>query len=457
MKTSIHLENRIKAKPSRNGLKYHIKTFGCQMNEHDSEKIAGIFNNDGMSKSDDLENADVLFVNTCTIRENADDKLYGTLGQLKRWKSLSPNRRLLVGGCAAQKDKELVRERAPWVDVVIGTHNTSEIINLLNQAEDWGPITKISEESKDIETEIAAVRESSVSAFVTIQIGCNNSCTFCIVPSVRGVEISRRPSDIINEIKSLAYDGIKEITLLGQNVNSYGRDLMINDKRKPYFTELLYKIHEIDGIQRIRFTSPHPKDFKIETLKAVAELPKVANQIHIPLQSGSNKILSAMHRGYNQKRFLEKIDLIKSLIPNVSISSDIIVGFPGEDHEDFNQTMEVVNYSEFDLIYMFKFSPRPGTVASDYVHSFVSKDDIDDRFMRLKDRQTEISGKRYKRFENTSQTMLVEKVSKKDNKILTGRIEGAHIVHLESSTENIGRLLNVKIHDSTPFFLKATP
>ena len=457
MKTSIHLENRIKAKPSRNGLKYHIKTFGCQMNEHDSEKIAGIFNNDGMSKSDDLENADVLFVNTCTIRENADDKLYGTLGQLKRWKSLSPNRRLLVGGCAAQKDKELVRERAPWVDVVIGTHNTSEIINLLNQAEDWGPITKISEESKDIETEIAAVRESSVSAFVTIQIGCNNSCTFCIVPSVRGVEISRRPSDIINEIKSLAYDGIKEITLLGQNVNSYGRDLMINDKRKPYFTELLYKIHEIDGIQRIRFTSPHPKDFKIETLKAVAELPKVANQIHIPLQSGSNKILSAMHRGYNQKRFLEKIDLIKSLIPNVSISSDIIVGFPGEDHEDFNQTMEVVNYSEFDLIYMFKFSPRPGTAASDYVHHFVSKDDIDDRFMRLKDRQTEISGKRYKRFENTSQTMLVEKVSKKDNKILTGRIEGGHIVHLESPTENIGRLLNVKIHDSTPFFLKATP
>ena len=457
MKTSIHLENRIKAKPSRNGLKYHIKTFGCQMNEHDSEKIAGIFNNDGMSKSDDLENADVLFVNTCTIRENADDKLYGTLGQLKRWKSLSPNRRLLVGGCAAQKDKELVRERAPWVDVVIGTHNTSEIINLLNQAEDWGPITEISEESKDIETEIAAVRESSVSAFVTIQIGCNNSCTFCIVPSVRGVEISRRPSDIINEIKSLAYDGIKEITLLGQNVNSYGRDLMINDKRKPYFTELLYKIHEIDGIQRIRFTSPHPKDFKIETLKAVAELPKVANQIHIPLQSGSNKILSAMHRGYNQKRFLEKIDLIKSLIPNVSISSDIIVGFPGEDHEDFNQTMEVVNYSEFDLIYMFKFSPRPGTVASNYVHHFVSKDDIDDRFMRLKDRQTEISGKRYKRFENTSQTMLVEKVSKKDNKILTGRIEGGHIVHLESPTENIGRLLNVKIHDSTPFFLKATP
>ena len=426
------------------------------MNEHDSEKIAGIFNNDGMTKSDDIDNADVLFVNTCTIRENADDKLYGTLGHLKKWKSLAPNRRLLVGGCAAQKDKELVRERAPWVDVVIGTHKTTEIINLLNQAEDWGPITEIIEETTDIETEIAAVRESSVSAFVTIQIGCNNSCTFCIVPSVRGIEISRRPSDIINEIKSLAHDGVKEITLLGQNVNSYGRDLMINNRRKPYFTELLYKIHDIDGIERIRFTSPHPKDFKIETLKAVADLPKVANQIHIPLQSGSNKILSKMHRGYNQKRFLEKVDLIKSLIPNVSISSDIIVGFPGENEDDFQQTMDVVNYAEFDLIYMFKFSPRPGTVASDYVDQFVEKKVIDDRFMRLKVRQTEISEKRYKRYQNTKQTMLVEKVSKKDNNILTGRIEGGHIVHLESSSENIGKLLNVNIYDSTPFFLKAT-
>ena len=456
MKTSIHIENKIRPKASRNGLKYHIKTFGCQMNEHESEKIAGIFNNDGMTKSDDIDKADVLFVNTCTIRENADDKLYGTLGHLKKWKDQSSDRRLIVGGCAAQKDKELVRDRAPWVDVVIGTHNTNDVINLLNQSEDWGPITKIVEETLDIETEILPVRESVFSAFVTIQIGCNNSCTFCIVPSVRGVEISRRPSDIINEIKSLAHDGVKEITLLGQNVNSYGRDLMINNKRKPYFTELLYKIHEIDGIERIRFTSPHPKDFKIETLKAVAELPKVANQIHIPLQSGSNKILSAMHRGYNQKRFLEKVDLIKSIIPNVSISSDIIVGFPGENEDDFKQTMDVVNYAEFDLIYMFKFSPRPGTVASDYVDQFVEKENIDDRFMRLKIRQTDISEKRYKRFQNTKQTMLVEKVSKKDKNILTGRIEGGHIVHLESSSENIGKVLNVNIYDSTPFFLKAT-
>ena len=456
MKTSIHLENKIASKPSRYGLKYHIKTFGCQMNEHDSEKIAGMFQKDGMIKSNEIDNSDVLFINTCTIRENADDKLYGTLGQLKKWKDENPNRKLLVGGCAAQKDKYLVRERAPWVDVVLGTHNTNDIINLLNQSEDWGPVTEILEETKNIESETSPVRESSINAFVTIQIGCNNSCTFCIVPSVRGVEISRRPSDIVNEIERLSHEGVKEITLLGQNVNSYGRDLMINNKRRPYFTELLYKIHDIEGIERIRFTSPHPKDFKEETLIAVSELPKVVNQIHIPLQSGSNKILSAMHRGYNQKRFIEKIDMIKSIITDASISTDIIVGFPGESHIDFEETMKVVNYAEFDLIYMFKFSPRPGTVASDYQDKFVKKDIIDNRFMTLKNRQTEISEFRYARFVGSTQKMLIEKPSKKDERILTGRIEGGHIVNLESNKYGIGDLVNVKIVDSTPFFLKAT-
>ena len=456
MKTSIQIENKLISKPSRLGFKYHIKTFGCQMNEHDSEKIAGIFNNDGMSKSDDIDSADILFVNTCTIRENADDKLYGTLGHLKKWKDQSSERRLIVGGCAAQKDKELVRDRAPWVDVVIGTHNTNDVINLLNQSEDWGPITQIMEESKDIESEILPVRESGFSAFVTIQIGCNNSCTFCIVPSVRGIEISRRPSDIINEIKNLSNEGIKEITLLGQNVNSYGRDLMIDNKRSPYFTQLLYKIHEIDGIERIRFTSPHPKDFKKETLVAVSELPKIANQIHIPVQSGSDKILSSMHRGYNQKKYLSKIDMIKNIIPDVSLSSDVIVGFPGEDDQDFKETMKVVNYAEFDLIYMFKFSPRPGTVAADYNNQFVEKQVIDSRFMTLKEKQIEISDIRYKRFVGTTQKMLVEKPSKKDKNILTGRIEGGHIVHLESNQDIIGNLVDVNIHDSSPFFLKAT-
>ena len=236
------------------------------MNEHDSERIAGLFEYDGMIKALSEDEADILFVNTCTIRENADDKLYGTLGHLKKWKGEKLNRKLLVGGCAAQKDKELVRKRAPWVDVVIGTHNLTNIVNLLNQSEDWGPVTEVIDEIQSLPTDAPSIRESEVSAWLTIQIGCNNSCTFCIVPSVRGPEISRRPSDIVNEATAMVESGVKEITLLGQNVNSYGRDLRINGAARPYFTELLNELNEIDDLKRIRFTSPHPKDFKEDTL-----------------------------------------------------------------------------------------------------------------------------------------------------------------------------------------------
>ena len=234
------IKSKIQINPSRVGKKYFVKTFGCQMNEHDSERISGMFELDGMSKAKSEEYADVLFVNTCTIRENADDKLYGTLGQLKQWKSQKDNRKLLVGGCAAQKDKELVREKAPWVDVVIGTHNLTNVVDLLNRSEDWGPLTEIIDEIETLPTEAPSIRESEYSAWVTIQIGCNNSCTFCIVPSVRGQEISRRPSDIVNEAKKLVDEGVKEITLLGQNVNSYGRDLKIDGKARPFFIVYFY-------------------------------------------------------------------------------------------------------------------------------------------------------------------------------------------------------------------------
>ena len=217
---------------------------------------------------------------------------------MKKWKEEKTSRKLLVGGCAAQKDKELVRSRAPWVDVVIGTHNLTNIINLLNQSEDWGPITEVLEEIESLPTDAPSIRESEVSAWLTIQIGCDNSCTFCIVPSVRGPEISRRPSDIVNEATSMVESGVKEITLLGQNVNSYGRDLKIDGRSKPYFTELLTQLNDVENLQRIRFTSPHPKDFKLVTLEAVQNLSKVTNQIHMPLQSGSNNILRKMQRGY---------------------------------------------------------------------------------------------------------------------------------------------------------------
>jgi tRNA-2-methylthio-N6-dimethylallyladenosine synthase len=408
-----------------------------------------------MKKAENEDSADILFVNTCTIRENADDKLYGTLGHLKKWKSQADNRKLLVGGCAAQKDKNLVRDKAPWVDVVIGTHNLTNVINLLNQSEDWGPVTEIIDEIEHLPTDAPSIRESEFSAWLTIQIGCNNSCTFCIVPSVRGPEISRRPVDIVNEARQLVSEGVKEITLLGQNVNSYGRDLKIENKSRPYFTKLLEQLNEISGLERIRFTSPHPKDFKEDTIYAVKELEKVCNQIHVPLQSGSSRILSKMHRGYNKEKFIEKVDMIRRILPDVSLTTDIIVGFPGETKDDFSDTMDIVRHSQFDSVYMFKFSPRPGTVAYNMSEQFVSKDVIDTRFNLLKSTQTDISEKKLKRFVGSEQMLLIEKTSKKDNNIYSGKIYSGQITHIAKRGLNLGDLVKVKIVDSTPFFLKS--
>jgi tRNA-2-methylthio-N6-dimethylallyladenosine synthase len=455
VKTTVELSKTLKAKPSRSGLNYYVKTFGCQMNEHDSERIAGLFEYDGMIKALSEDEADILFVNTCTIRENADDKLYGTLGHLKKWKGEKLNRKLLVGGCAAQKDKELVRKRAPWVDVVIGTHNLTNIVNLLNQSEDWGPVTEVIDEIQSLPTDAPSIRESEVSAWLTIQIGCNNSCTFCIVPSVRGPEISRRPSDIVNEATAMVESGVKEITLLGQNVNSYGRDLRINGAARPYFTELLNELNEIDDLKRIRFTSPHPKDFKEDTLKAVDRLTKVTNQIHMPLQSGSNKILRKMQRGYTQEKYLEKVNLAKKTITNVSLTTDIIVGFPGETDEDFLETLNVINEGQFDSVYMFKFSPRPGTKANSMQDEYVSKSKIDSRFMELKKIQTDISHSRLQRFIGTHQHVLIEKYSKKTNDFLTGKIDGGQTTHIKAENVSIGDFVEVEIVDATPFALTA--
>tara|TARA_B000000475_G_scaffold42261_1_gene31591 strand:- start:1174 stop:2550 length:1377 start_codon:yes stop_codon:yes gene_type:complete len=455
VKTTVELSKTLKAKPSRSGLNYYVKTFGCQMNEHDSERIAGLFEHDGMIKALSEDEADILFVNTCTIRENADDKLYGTLGHLKKWKGEKLNRKLLVGGCAAQKDKELVRKRAPWVDVVIGTHNLTNIVNLLNQSEDWGPVTEVIDEIESLPTDAPSIRESEVSAWLTIQIGCNNSCTFCIVPSVRGPEISRRPSDIVNEATAMVESGVKEITLLGQNVNSYGRDLRINGAARPYFTELLNELNEIDDLKRIRFTSPHPKDFKEDTLKAVDRLNKVTNQIHMPLQSGSNKILRKMQRGYTQEKYLEKVNLAKKTITNVSLTTDIIVGFPGETDEDFLETLNVINEGQFDSVYMFKFSPRPGTKANSMQDEYVSKSKIDSRFMELKKIQTDISHSRLQRFIGTHQHVLIEKYSKKTNDFLTGKIDGGQTTHIKAENVSIGDFVEVEIVDATPFALTA--
>ncbi len=440
---------------TRAGQSYFLRTFGCQMNEHDSERVAGLLEADGMVPAGSVEDADVVFINTCTIRENADNKLYGNLGQLKPLKDARPDRLLIVGGCAAQKDRDLVRERAPWVDVVLGTHNLDRVVDLMDHAQEWGPITEIVDELQEMPSELPVRREVDHAAWVTIQIGCNNTCTFCIVPSVRGHEISRRPGDIIREITQLAAEGVVEVTLLGQNVNTYGRDLAIDGRRRPVFADLLRRVGEVEGIRRIRYTSPHPADFRADVAEAMAETAAVCEQLHLPLQSGSDRILAAMHRGYNQQRFLDRLALARRTIPGLTVSTDIIVGFPGETDDDFEATMDVVTHARFDSAFMFQFSPRPGTAAAD-MDEQIPKDVVQKRFERLVAIQNEISYQSNiadvgKRFE-----VLVEGPSRKDPRVATTRTRGGKIVHV-AGVPDTGTFLDVVVTDAGKHHLIGSP
>ena len=416
--------------PTRGGLRYLIRTFGCQMNEHDSERIAGLFELDGMSRTDRLDDADVVFVNTCTIRENADNRLYGTLGHLKQLKDARPDALLVVGGCAAQKDRETVRERAPWVDVVMGTHNLDRVLDLMDHAEEWGGITEIVDELETMPSILPVRREVDHSAWVTIQVGCNNTCTFCIVPAVRGPEVSRRPGDVIAEVERLVAEGVVEVTLLGQNVDTYGRDLAIDGRRRPIFADLLRQVGAVDGIRRVRFTSPHPADFREDVATAMAETPAVCEQLHLPLQSGSDRILAAMHRGYHRRRYMERLTTARRIIPDLSVSTDVIVGFPGETDEDFEATMEVVEEARFDSAFMFIFSPRPGTRAAEMAEEFVDPDVIQRRFERLAATQNRISGERNEEMVGRDVEVLAEGPSKKDPEMATTRTRGGKVVHV---------------------------
>jgi tRNA-2-methylthio-N6-dimethylallyladenosine synthase len=440
--------------PRRTGGSYFIRTFGCQMNEHDSERIAGLLESDGMTRTDDAAAADVVVLNTCTIRENADQRLYGYLGSLKADKQKNPGMRIAIGGCTAQKDKEIVRERAPWVDVVFGTHNIHRVVDLLDRVDEWGPVTEIWEESSspdDAPSFLPTRRESEHSAWVTITTGCNNSCTFCIVPIVRGPEISRRPSDVVSEIQRLAEEGVVEVTLLGQNVNSYGRDLDLNG-RQPLFADLLRRAGEVDGIGRIRYTSPHPKDIQEDVALAMAETPSVAAQLHLPLQSGSNRILSAMHRGYTGRRFLDKLAMARCLVPDLSVSTDIIVGFPGETDEDFAATLAVVEESRFDSAFMFQFSPRPGTPAAT-MPDHVPADVVQERFNRLVEMQNAITYERNQARVGMIERVLTEGPSRRNPSMATTRTEGNRIVHFEGIFEP-GQFLNLRVTRAAPHYLE---
>ena len=450
--TRRNTEQRV---PTRSGKTYFLRTFGCQMNEHDSERVAGLLEADGLVRAATLEEADVVFVNTCTIRQNADNRMYGNLGQLKPFKDEKPGRLLVVGGCAAQKDRELVREKAPWVDVVLGTHNLDRVVHLMDQAEEWGPVTEILDELDAIPSELPTRREVDHAAWVTIQIGCNNSCTFCIVPSVRGAEISRRPGDIIREVEKLASEGVVEVTLLGQNVNTYGRDLAIDGKRRPIFADLLRRVGEIDGIRRIRYTSPHPNDFRADVAAAMAETEAVCEQLHFPLQSGSNRILAAMHRGYTVEKFLARLELARTAMPGLTASTDVIVGFPGETEADFQLTLDALSQARFDSAYMFLFSPRPGTKAAEMVDDFIPQGVAQSRFNRLIELQATISEERNQRHLGARMEVLVEGPSKKRPEVATTRSRGNTIVHVEG-TFTPGTFLDVEITKAARHHLVGT-
>ena len=420
---------------------YVVRTFGCQMNEHDSERIAGVLELDGLHAAADEADADLVVLNTCCIRENADNKLYGNLGLLKRWKEEREGRQIVVAGCLAQKDRDLVRARAPYVDVVLGTHNVHRTGELVAAARMRGPITEIFDEAVVDDhalfpSALPARRETSYNAWVTIQIGCDNKCAFCIVPAVRGAEASRPFDDVVAEVEALAAEGVTEVTLLGQNVNSYGRDLQLAARQagrpvrvRPLFADLLRAAGAVPGIRRVRFTSPHPKDMSVDTLAAMADTQAACEHLHYPLQAGSDRVLAAMHRGYTAERYLERLADARRLVPDLAVSTDVIVGFPGETDDDFERTLEVVAAAEYDYAYTFVFSPRPGTEAASMEDRFVDPAVAAERFSRLRVVVERSALAKHRARVGRLEEVLVEGPSKKDASVTSGRTRQGKLVH----------------------------
>ena len=437
---------------------FAIRTFGCQMNEHDSERLAGLLVANGLVVARDDHEADVVIFNTCTIRENADLKLYGSLGHLKAQKDRNPDMQIAVTGCMAQKDREQILERAPWVDVVVGTHNIASTVRLLEAARTEGPQIEIldapdPEASRDMAPALYAVRELPFAAWMTIQTGCDNSCAYCIVPSVRGPEISRPIEDLVREATMLAGSGVSEITVLGQNVNSYGRDIT---GRAPLFAQLLRELGAVDGIERIRFTSPHPKDLRPETVAAMAEVEAVCPQLHLPLQSGSDRVLSAMRRGYHASRYVERLAMARDAVHDLAVTTDLIVGFPGETDEDFDQTLAVVAACEFDSAYTFIFSPREGTRAATRTREFVASDVVASRFEALKDVLDRSALRHHQARVGRREEVLVEGPSRRNEAVLSGRTRQGKLVHFGVADEVLrpGALAMVEITSAAPYFLR---
>ena len=442
------------------------------MNEHDSERIAGLLAAEGMEATDDLESADVVVLNTCCIRENADNKLYGHLGHLQAVKQARPNMQIAVAGCLAQKDGELVRQKAPHVDVVFGTHNLGRAATLLRDARSGVGITEVLddvalEEGAMFPSALPMRREIGYSAWVTIQIGCDNSCAFCIVPAVRGRERSKPWTETIDEVRDLAAGGVTEVCLLGQNVNSYGRDITTTLRRdprpadeerwlagdgwasarraRPLFADLLRAVGTVEGVRRVRYTSPHPKDLRPETIEAMATTPAVCEHLHLPLQAGSDRVLAAMHRGYTSARYLEKLEAARDAIPDLAVTTDVIVGFPGETDADFADTLAVVAEAGYDSAYTFIYSARPGTEAAARTDQFVDPEEVADRFARLKVVVDRSSLARHRARVGRREEVVVEGPSKRDPSVLTGRTRQNKLLHFAGAGIRPGTFATVQV------------
>lgn len=432
-------------------LKYYIETWGCQMNEEDSEKLSGMLKSIGYSKTDNLKEAGIIIYNTCCVRENTENKVFGNLGELKHLKKENPDLIIAICGCMMQQEgmADKILKKFPHVNIIFGTHNAFKFPEYLNRVKTEGvQVKEIYNKETEIVEGIPVDRESSVKAFVTIMYGCNNFCTYCVVPYVRGRERSRKSEDIIKEIKDLVSKGYKEITLLGQNVNSYGKGL----EEDIDFAKLLRKVNEVEGLERVRFMSSHPKDLTKDVILAIKECDKICEQVHLPVQSGSNRILKKMNRNYTKESYLELIDLIKKEIPDVTLTTDIIVGFPGETEEDFLDTLDLVNKVEYDSAFTFIYSRRNNTPA-DMMLNQVPDEDKHHRFDRLVKSINDSVIKKNKAYENKIVEVLVEGPSKNDKSKFTGRTRNGKLVNFSGENITIGDLVNVKILRAQPFSL----
>jgi tRNA-2-methylthio-N6-dimethylallyladenosine synthase len=438
---------------------YEVKTYGCQMNVHDSERLTGLLETAGYVAASEGEQADVVVFNTCAVRENADNKLYGNLSHLAPVKAANPDLQIAVGGCLAQKDRETITKKAPYVDVVFGTHNIGSLPALLDRARSQDEAqVEILESLEVFPSTLPTKRDSAYAAWVSVSVGCNNTCTFCIVPALRGKEKDRRPGEILAEIEALVADGVSEITLLGQNVNAYGVEF--GDRQA--FSKLLRACGTIEGLERVRFTSPHPAEFTDDVIEAMAETPNVMPQLHMPLQSGSDKVLKDMRRSYRSKKYLGIIERVRAAMPDAAITTDIIVGFPGETEEDFLATMDVVRQSRFSGAFTFQYSKRPGTPAADLPDQ-ISPEVVKDRYGRLVELVNEIAWEENQRLVGRSVELMVsEGEGRKDAETLrlSGRGPDNRLVHFAAPDATLGEVrpgdnVTVEITHAAPHHLVA--